>query len=302
MHEAPRRRGARASSTSSWPTAAPCAPSAPAPPRTGEPPDFVPLVRAWGGVTLAYRKRLQDAPAYRLNHEEVEKALEEGIAFAEGLDPVEALPDALRPRRGDGVHHHASTASTTRVELPARTVLVAAGTAPNVTYEKEHPGTFELDGKARFFKGFRAVRPAPERLAARGRPERLLHLLRPRRPLRQLLRRQPPALRRQRGQGHGLGQARLSARGRALRRRAGGARSGGAAGARRALAGAGRAARRRAAGAGRAGRPADADDHRGRRAGAGRGAALPARASSTGCRTSSAAASACAPTITSRRC
>ena len=44
-------------------------------------------------MTLAYRKRLQDAPAYRLNHEEVEKALEEGIAFAEGLDPVEAIPD-----------------------------------------------------------------------------------------------------------------------------------------------------------------------------------------------------------------
>ena len=122
----------------------------------GEAPDFVPLVRAWGGVTLAYRKRLQDAPAYRLNHEEVEKALEEGIAFAEGMDPVEAIPDAhghvaamAFTTRVDGID--------TRVELPARTVLVAAGTAPNVTYEKEHPGTFELDGKARFFKGFRAV-------------------------------------------------------------------------------------------------------------------------------------------------
>ena len=127
----------------------------------GEAPDFVPLVRAWGGVTLAYRKRLQDAPAYRLNHEEVEKALEEGIAFAEGLEPVEAIPDvhghvaamAFTARGADG--------ATSRVELPARTVLVAAGTAPNVTYEKEHPGTFELDGKARYFKGYRAVRTAP---------------------------------------------------------------------------------------------------------------------------------------------
>ena len=41
----------------------------------GEPPDFVPLVRAWGGVTLAYRKRMVDSPAYRLNHEEIIKAL-----------------------------------------------------------------------------------------------------------------------------------------------------------------------------------------------------------------------------------
>ncbi len=29
----------------------------------GEAPDFVPLVRGWGGVTLAYRKRMADAPA-----------------------------------------------------------------------------------------------------------------------------------------------------------------------------------------------------------------------------------------------
>ena len=45
------------------------------------------LVRAWGGVTIAYRKRMVDSPAYRLNHEEVIKALEEGITFAENLNP-----------------------------------------------------------------------------------------------------------------------------------------------------------------------------------------------------------------------
>ena len=45
----------------------------------GEAPNFVPLVQSWGGVSLVYRKRLQDSPAYRLNHEEVQKALEEGI-------------------------------------------------------------------------------------------------------------------------------------------------------------------------------------------------------------------------------
>jgi hypothetical protein len=50
-----------------------------------EHPDFVPLLRRWGGVTIAYRKRMVDSPAYRLNHEEVVKALEEGIAFAENL-------------------------------------------------------------------------------------------------------------------------------------------------------------------------------------------------------------------------
>jgi hypothetical protein len=30
-----------------------------------EEPNFIPLVRAWGGVSLIYRKRLQDSPAYR---------------------------------------------------------------------------------------------------------------------------------------------------------------------------------------------------------------------------------------------
>ncbi len=120
----------------------------------GEPPNFIDMIREWGGVTLAYRKRLQDAPAYRLNHEEVAKALEEGISVAENLNPVEAVPDefghvkAMVFTRADG----------SRVELPARTVLVAAGTVPNITYEKEHPGSFSLDTKQKFFKGFRAVK------------------------------------------------------------------------------------------------------------------------------------------------
>ncbi len=48
---------------------------------------------SWGGVSLVYRKRLQDSPAYRLNHEEVQKALEEGIDFIECMNPTEAVPD-----------------------------------------------------------------------------------------------------------------------------------------------------------------------------------------------------------------
>src|SRR5438045_7520288 len=61
----------------------------------GEKPDFIPLVRSWGGVTIAYRKSLLDSPAYRLNHEEVIKAFEEGIAYADNLSPVEAFNDDL---------------------------------------------------------------------------------------------------------------------------------------------------------------------------------------------------------------
>ena len=120
----------------------------------GEVPNFIDMIRGWGGVTLAYRRRLQDAPAYRLNHEEVALALQEGISVTENMNPVEAVPDefghlkAMVFTRADG----------SRIELPARTVLVAAGTVPNVTYEKEHPGSFSLDNKQKFFKGFKAVK------------------------------------------------------------------------------------------------------------------------------------------------
>jgi NADPH-dependent glutamate synthase beta subunit-like oxidoreductase/NAD(P)H-flavin reductase len=118
------------------------------------PPDFVSLVREWGGVTLAYRKRMVDAPAYRLNHEEVIKALEEGIVFAENLNPVEAVPDP----RGAVEGMIFSREDRTTVTMPARTVLVAAGTTPNVTCEKEAPGTFKLDSKQKFFQPHRAER------------------------------------------------------------------------------------------------------------------------------------------------
>jgi NAD(P)H-flavin reductase/NADPH-dependent glutamate synthase beta subunit-like oxidoreductase len=127
----------------------------------GERPDFAPLLRGWGGVSLVYRKRLVDSPAYRLNHEEIIKALEEGIGFIENLDPEEAVPDgfghvrAVRFRRqvrgDDGRWRTGDT-----VELPARALLVAAGTSPNVTYEKEYPGTFRLDEHQRFFRPHRA--------------------------------------------------------------------------------------------------------------------------------------------------
>jgi hypothetical protein len=113
------------------------------------------LVRKWGGVSLAYRKRMQDSPAYRLNHEEVKKALEEGISFIENVNPEEAILDEL-----NNVRAVRFSAPGRKLELSARSVLVAAGTSPNITYEKEHAGSFKLDGKKKFFESNRAVRNA----------------------------------------------------------------------------------------------------------------------------------------------
>jgi NADPH-dependent glutamate synthase beta subunit-like oxidoreductase/NAD(P)H-flavin reductase len=133
--------------------------------QAGEPPNFVPLVRAWGGVTIAYRKRMVDSPAYRLNHEEVVKALEEGIVFAETLNPIEAVPDErgalsamVFTREGLARQEELKAEGAGQVTLPARTLLVAAGTSPNVTCEKEAPGTFKMDAKKKFFQPHIAVR------------------------------------------------------------------------------------------------------------------------------------------------
>ncbi|MBK6932407.1 MAG: FAD-dependent oxidoreductase [Saprospirales bacterium] len=130
--------------------------------QAGEKPDFIPLLRAWGGVHLYYRKSMNDSPAYRLNHEEIIKALEEGISFVEKMSPLEAVPDehgaleAMVFERLDVVDGKwKSTGETQRI--PAKTLMVAAGTVPNVMYEREYPGTFQLDKGNEFFQNYNLV-------------------------------------------------------------------------------------------------------------------------------------------------
>jgi len=115
-------------------------------------PRILELLQSWGGATIAYRKRLVDSPSYTLNHEEVHKALEEGIRFAEGLTPlavevdqhghVRALKVSVQRRGDDG-----KWMETAQKELPARTLLIAAGTQPNTVLAREDPDHFRLDGR-----------------------------------------------------------------------------------------------------------------------------------------------------------
>ena len=121
--------------------------------REGRRPNLIELLNSWGGVTIAYRRRLVDAPSYTLNHEEVSKAFEEGIRFAECLAPAEVEVDR---------YGHASALHLTRhefdeargkmtptgepVRLPARSILVAAGTQPNTVLGREDPENLFLDG------------------------------------------------------------------------------------------------------------------------------------------------------------
>jgi NADPH-dependent glutamate synthase beta subunit-like oxidoreductase/NAD(P)H-flavin reductase len=109
----------------------------------GEAPRISEMLQEWGGVTIAYRRRLIDSPSYTLNHEEVEKALEENIRFAENLTPTRIDTDA------DGYAsaiHLRDGAGEERI-LPARAVLVAAGTRPNTVLAREDADHFALDGQ-----------------------------------------------------------------------------------------------------------------------------------------------------------
>jgi NADPH-dependent glutamate synthase beta subunit-like oxidoreductase/NAD(P)H-flavin reductase len=137
----------------------------------GETPNLAALVEKWGGVSLVYRRGMDDSPAYRLNHEEITKFFEEGVRFIEKLSPTACIPDARGALEAVDFEKLAEneagelkpTGETVR--LPARSLFVAAGTAPNVTYERERPGSFEIDPRAKAFKSFRAVRGADGAIA-----------------------------------------------------------------------------------------------------------------------------------------
>ena len=139
-----RRRSAR-SPTSSSRTPARSAPSARRPRAEGRAPHSSSCCAAGAASTIAYRRRLIDSPSYTLNHEEVAKALEEGIRFAECLTPEEVDDRRLRLRRGaDGRPRPAASTTADGVRrpsrsLPARTILVAAGTQPNTVLGREDP-------------------------------------------------------------------------------------------------------------------------------------------------------------------
>jgi NADPH-dependent glutamate synthase beta subunit-like oxidoreductase/NAD(P)H-flavin reductase len=118
----------------------------------GEQPDFTKLVRQWGGVTVVYRRAMRESPAYTRNHGEVQKAMEEGVYYAEALDPtaarldeyghVESLVCRRQVRGEDGKWR----AGDEEVVMPARAIFVATGSTPNIIYHWEHRQTFAIEG------------------------------------------------------------------------------------------------------------------------------------------------------------
>ena len=146
-------------------------------------PNFIELLNSWGGVTIAYRRRLIDSPSYTLNHEEVAKALEEGVQFAECLSPDSVDVDHFGHAAALHLTRHSVDEATGKlsssgepVVLPARSILVAAGTQPNTVLGREDPQNVFLDG--RYFQAVdeEGLPVKPERLAKPATPRVLMSL------------------------------------------------------------------------------------------------------------------------------
>jgi NADPH-dependent glutamate synthase beta subunit-like oxidoreductase/NAD(P)H-flavin reductase len=149
--------------------------------RDGRAPRITQFLDQWGGVTMVYRRRLVDAPSYTLNHEEVAKALEEGIHIAECLAPETVEIDPVGNASGLTFARHRHDAETGKlvatgeyVTLPACTILVAAGTQPNTVLGREDPEHVEIDG--RYFQAYDedGQRVSPQRLAKPDKVEVLM--------------------------------------------------------------------------------------------------------------------------------
>lgn len=117
-------------------------------------PDVMGLLQGWGGAQIAYRRRLQDAPSYRLNADEITYALEEGIKINELLSPVAVEVDGFGHAQGLRLERQAVSedgrlkGTGEEMVMPARTIIVAAGTKPNTVLARECPEIgLELDGK-----------------------------------------------------------------------------------------------------------------------------------------------------------
>jgi hypothetical protein len=129
---------------------------------------------------------LVDAPSYTLNHEEVAKALEEGVRFAECLSPEGIETDfyghaesiTFSQLKADPESGKLTPTGET-LRLPARSILVAAGTQPNTVLAREDVTNVVLDG--RYFQAVddegnpvkpeRLAKPAETRVLMSVRPD-----------------------------------------------------------------------------------------------------------------------------------
>lgn len=104
------------------------------------------LFKKLGGVKILYRKKLQDSPAYRLNHQEVNHALAQDIEFLENITPIEAKIDKF--------NHITNLICDNNLSFKCGSLLVAAGTTPNIAPTTQDKLDIALDDKlgSKYFK------------------------------------------------------------------------------------------------------------------------------------------------------
>jgi NADPH-dependent glutamate synthase beta subunit-like oxidoreductase/NAD(P)H-flavin reductase len=119
--------------------------------------DKIAYLRSIGGVTILYRKNMQNSPAYKLNHEEVERAMEQGIYFAENIVPVRFNIDEY--------NHVCEVVSECGQFIKAKSILIAAGTKPNTVLAREDSNHFFTAGT--YFKAIdeQGNEVTPEKIA-----------------------------------------------------------------------------------------------------------------------------------------
>ncbi len=97
------------------------------------------LLEKYGNVKILYRKKIQDSPAYRLNHQELANAFTEGVEMVQNFDPDEIICDEFGSVN--------AVKSKDEKIIDCKTLLIAAGTTPNIAPLLEDNLDFELDGK-----------------------------------------------------------------------------------------------------------------------------------------------------------
>lgn len=97
-------------------------------------PDFQTIIKRLGGVSIIYRKLLKESPSYRGSYEELAKAFEQGVQFIENAIPIEFVINE------DGyVQGIKAQCDGEEVVVKAKSVLVAAGTKPNISLVEDIP-------------------------------------------------------------------------------------------------------------------------------------------------------------------
>ena len=95
------------------------------------------ILQELGGVTICYRKTLEDSPAYRLNHEEIEHAMAIGVKFEESL-----YPKKLNQDQHGWVQ---SVLFSNNKIINAKCVLLAIGTEANEFQDIDNISSYKSD-------------------------------------------------------------------------------------------------------------------------------------------------------------